>query len=93
MAWGALWGLMPWRQVTFHTNTSHVMHRFQTPMDPGLVEFYGGILTAATFEKNGVSVSVAKGTMAVMAASRFRTAFDETVDKIEREIMKGVDAL
>lgn len=78
-AWKRLWS-RPWRRVTFYDDQGRNPHRYLTPIDPYLRDFYGGMLVSATFEVNGVAVTIAQGTMTVSTNTADKPVFSRIRD-------------
>lgn len=81
-AWRKLWSL-PWRRVTFYTRNSATRHRYLAPMDAYLVDAYAGCLISASFERRGISVSIAEGTLTVATNSADVTTFRSACSTVE----------
>lgn len=81
-AWAKLWTL-PWRRVTFYTKNSATRHRYLSPMDGCLVAARADSVVSATFERKGVSVSIAEGTLTVATNSASMETFRSACSTVE----------
>lgn len=80
--WKRLWQY-PWRRVTFYTNENNLtVHRCQSLLDARLQDEYGRRLIAASFERRGVTVALASGSIHISSTSANQKDFNQALQLV-----------